>query len=139
MERVLEEHSRDLILPPKEESTPAPESVYPHTSDATEASSPPSPLTPSRQRRQRRLERYEQVVARFNAGESQAAISRAMGLGRKTIRRWLWRGQFPERKLACRRPAKVNEFVDYLHQRWNEGCHNASRVTAGRKIPITPE
>jgi hypothetical protein len=22
----------------------------------------------------------------------------------------------------------VNEFADYLHQRWNEGCHNASRL-----------
>jgi hypothetical protein len=22
----------------------------------------------------------------------------------------------------------VNEFADYLQQRWNEGCHNASRL-----------
>ena len=128
MERVLEERSRELILPPEEETAPAPESMCPYSSDATEAPSAPSQLTPSQQRRQRRLDRYEEVVARFNAGESQAAISRAMGLERKTSRRWLRRGQFPERKRPCRRPAKVNEFADYLHERWNEGRHNASRL-----------
>jgi transposase len=74
------------------------------------------------------LQRYEQVVALFNAGESQAAISRALGIERKTIRRWLRRGEFPERKPPHRRPAKVNAFGAYLEQRWNEGCHNASRL-----------
>ena len=49
-------------------------------------------------------------------------------MGRKTIRRWLRRGQFPERKPPHHKPAKVNEYADYLHQRWNEGCHNASRL-----------
>ena len=128
MERVLEERSRELILPPLEDSAPASESACPLASDAVVAPTAPPQPTPSRQRRQRRLERYEEVVARFHAGESQAAISRAMGLERKTIRRWLRRGQFPERKRPSRRPAKVNEFADYLHQRWNEGCHNASRL-----------
>jgi transposase len=47
---------------------------------------------------------------------------------RKTIRRWLRRGEFPERKPPHRRPPKVSEFGAYLEQRWNEGCHNASRL-----------
>jgi len=51
-----------------------------------------------------------------------------VGIGRKTIRRWLRRGQFPERKPPHRKPPKVNHFADYLQQRWNEGCHNASRL-----------
>jgi transposase len=55
-----------------------------------------------------------------------AAISRTLGLQRKTIRRWLRRGQFPERKPPHRPPLKVNEFDAYLQQRWNEGCHNAT-------------
>jgi hypothetical protein len=46
----------------------------------------------------------------------------------KPVRRWLRRGEFPERKPPHRRPPKVNEFGDYLQQRWNEGCHNASRL-----------
>jgi transposase len=64
----------------------------------------------------------------FQSGQSQAAISRAVGIGRKTIRRWLRRGEFPERKPPHRRPAKVSEFGAYLEQRWNEGCHNATRL-----------
>ena len=51
-----------------------------------------------------------------------------MKIGRKTVRRWLRRGQFPERKPPHRRPRKVSQFADYLHQRWKEGCHNASRL-----------
>jgi len=51
-----------------------------------------------------------------------------VGIGRKTIRRWLRRGQFPERKPPHRKPPRVKHFADYLQQRWNEGCHNASRL-----------
>jgi transposase len=116
MERVLEERSRQLILPPAEDPAPAPVTAL------LEISAPVMPQpTQSQLRRQRRLERYEQVIALFEAGQSQAAISREMKMGRKTIRRWLRRGQFPERKPPHRRPPKVNEFADYLHQRWNEG------------------
>ena len=126
MERVLEERSRQLVLPPAEEvAEPQPTStgdVIPETSSA--ASQP----TQSQLRRQRRLERYEQVIALFRSGQSQSAISRALGIERKTIRRWLRRGEFPERKAPHRRPPKVNEFGDYLQQRWNEGCHNATRL-----------
>ena len=74
------------------------------------------------------MERYQQVVALFGSGPSQAAISNILGIGRKTIRRWLRRGQFPERKPPHRKPPKVNHFADYLQQRWKEGCHNASRL-----------
>jgi transposase len=128
MERVLEERSRQLILPPAEDPVAAP-----HAPDMDGGSTgvPVAALPPPTQsqlRRQRRLERYEQVIAMFNSGQSQVAISRALGIERKTIRRWLRRGQFPERKPPHRRPPKVNEFADYLQQRWNEGCHNASRL-----------
>jgi transposase len=124
MERVLEERSRQLILPPAaEDSGPAPDTAPLESS----AAAMPQP-TQSQLRRQRRLERYEQVIALFEAGQSQTAISREMKMERKTVRRWLRRGQFPERKPPHRRPPKVNEFADYLHQRWKEGCHNAARL-----------
>jgi transposase len=129
MERVLEERSRELILPP--ESQPAQDSnLLGPTASPTVLPGACTPTQPtlSQQRRQRRLERYEQVVAMFNTGESQRAIARALGIGRRTVRRWLRRGEFPERKPPHRRPAKVNQFADYLLQRWNEGCHNASRL-----------
>jgi transposase len=127
MERVLEERSRQLTLPPNEVSTTDPGTVDGHDPNLVQSAAEPS-LTNSDLRRQRRLERYEQVVAMFKAGESQAAISRELGIGRKTVRRWLRRGEFPERKPPHRRPAKVNAFAAYLEQRWNEGCHNATTL-----------
>jgi transposase len=84
--------------------------------------------TQQQQRRQRRLERYKKVVDLFGQGYSQKAVSCELGIERKTIRRWLRGGQFPERKPAHRRPAKVSEFSEYLHNRWKEGCRNASRL-----------
>lgn len=127
MERVLEERSRQLILPPIEQP---PAELPANVADTSKESPRPAPLriTQSQLRRERRLERYQQVLALFNSGQSQAAISRALGMGRKTIRRWLGRGEFPERKPPHRPPPKVSEFADYLQQRWNEGCHNASRL-----------
>jgi transposase len=127
MERVLEERSRQLLLPPID--NPAVDSPLANTSNVcTDVPVPMPPPTQSQLRRQRRLDRYQEVLAMSTSGQSQAAISRALGMGRKTIRRWLRRGQFPERKPPHRKPPKVNEFVDYLDQRWKEGCHNASRL-----------
>lgn len=126
VERVLEEHSRELILPPAEEPASNAElACHSEIYALSPAAAVPSP-TPSQERRQRRLERYEQVIAMFEAGASQRAICRAMGLDRRTVRHWLRRGQFPERKTPHRRAPKVSEFADYIQQRWNEGCHNAS-------------
>ena len=127
MERVLEERSRQLTLPPADGPTDGLQTDV--ALDAHSDILPPLPApTQSQLRRQRRLERYEQVVALFQSGQSQVAISRTLGIQRKTIRRWLRCGEFPERKPPHRPPPKVNEFGPYLQQRWNEGCHNATRL-----------
>jgi transposase len=125
VERVFEERSHQLVLPPIGESE-APVTVT-STESAVEAEATAASLL-QQQRRQRRLDRYNQVVELLKQGYSQRAISREVGIQTKTIRRWLRAGQFPERKPAHRRPAKVNGFADYLKQRWNEGCHNATRL-----------
>jgi transposase len=127
MERVLEERNRQLVLPPAEDATMA-DSTLPSPAAESDALPPPPRATPAQLRRQRRLERYEQVVSMVNSGQSQAAIARALGMERKTVRRWLRAGQFPERKPPHRRPPKVNEFAEYLQQRWDEGCHNAAQL-----------
>jgi len=128
MERVLEAHSRQLMVPAAEE--PAAQAPQADAAELSQDGPPPVPpqVTPAQLRRQRRLERYQQVVALFHCGHSQAAISRTLGIGKKTVRRWLRRGEFPERKPPNRPAPKVSKFADYLQQRWNEGCHNASRL-----------
>ncbi len=124
VERVLEEHSRQLVLSDTKEREPT--ACFPTDEPVAEAA--PRPFTQSQLRRQRRLDLYEQVVALRQAGVSKADISRQMKLGRNTILRWLRRSQFPERKPRHGRPPKVIEFAEYLRQRWNEGCHNALRL-----------
>lgn len=81
----------------------------------------------SRDKRDRRLARYEQVVALHEKGVPQAAIGRQLGLGRKTVRRWLRTGQFPERARAKRHSA-LTRYLPYLEKRWSEGCHNAAKL-----------
>jgi len=110
MERVLEERSRQLILPPVEQ--PPVQSPEANVAEVSKQPPPAQPrVTQSQLRRQRRLERYQQVITLFHSGQSQAAISRALRMGRKTIRRWLRRGEFPERKPPHRPPPKVSEFA----------------------------
>ena len=95
---------------------------------------PQSPLPKTRyqqrkdERRERRLERYNHVIELHQRGMSQSEISRQLDLQRKTVRRFLRAGRFPERSAPKRRPPRVNAFQDYLQQRWNDGCHNATQL-----------
>jgi transposase len=77
--------------------------------------------------RSRRLERYEQVVELHPKGVSMRDIARRLEMHRGTVRRFLHAGQFPERA-ARRCVRRTDRFVDYLRQRWEEGCHNAARL-----------
>jgi transposase len=125
VERVFEERTRELVLPPVAEAEATGAEACTDTSTDQQI---PTSVTLPQQRRQRRLERYNKVIELFTEGCSQKAISRELGIQTKTIRRWLRAGQFPERKPSHRPPARVTEFSDYLEKRWNEGCHNASRL-----------
>jgi transposase len=123
IERALEERSSQLQLPA---ATPSAEEK-----PQSQGSSPAKPTQQEarqQQRRQRRLERYEQVVQLHREGYSQRAISQSLRIQRKTVRRWLRNGHFPERKRPVRKPSKVHDFADYLQRRWAEGCHNATKL-----------
>ena len=60
-------------------------------------------------------------------GVTQHEIDRSCGVGIRTIRRWIRAQVFPERRVATRR-SKVDRHREYLEQRWNEGCHNATQL-----------
>ena len=81
----------------------------------------------SRERRQRRLERYRQAIELYQRGTSRRAIASQLGLNRKTVRRWLRAGQFPERQVAPRH-SSVDRWLSYLEKRWADGCHNRSQL-----------
>jgi transposase len=79
------------------------------------------------QRRAERLAKYEQVVKLKGRGLSLDAISERVGVGRRTLIRWLQGGGFPERKPRSDRGSpKLQPYVGHLERRWREGCRNAS-------------
>jgi len=80
------------------------------------------------ERRAQRLARYDAVVALHQQGHSHAAIGRQTGLGRRTVRRYLRAGAFPERAAAPARPTMLAPYEAYLRTRWMEGCHNAQQL-----------
>lgn len=80
-----------------------------------------------KQTRQRRLSRYEEVMQLVRSGLSQSDISRQLSVDRRTIRRWMRAGEFPERKVSCR-PSAVDPYGEYLNHRILEGCRNASQL-----------
>ena len=71
--------------------------------------------------------RYRSVVC-TDEGHSQKAISEMLGIQRKTIRRFLRAGEFPERSRPKRKPSRVDPFRSFLERRWAEGCHNATQL-----------
>lgn len=83
-----------------------------------------APLTLRETRRLRRLERYQRVHELYAQGKSQRSIARTLHLDRDTVRRFLQASTFPERA-ARSVPRDTDPYVDYLRQRWSEGCFNA--------------
>ena len=79
----------------------------------------------------RTRERYTDIRARLDAGQSLGAISRATGLDRKTVQRFARAGSIDELLVkAVSRESKLDEFKPWLHQRWNEGIHDAALLHA---------
>ena len=90
---------------------------------------PAPPATAAREppeRRARRLARYEELVALRAGGASCRAIAARLGMGERTVQRWLRAGHFPERRRRSERPGQVARYAAYLRDRWAQGCHNAT-------------
>jgi transposase len=80
------------------------------------------------ERRARRVARYERLVALRALGWTHAAIAAEVGISQRTILRWLAASSFPERQPQTRLPNSFATYIDYLTQRWAEGCHNATQL-----------
>jgi transposase len=80
------------------------------------------------QRRARRLARFEQVRDLYQRGVSLRTIAHQLGMHRSTVRRFVRAETFPER---ASRPSyrRTDAWTECLRRRWEEGCHNAARLT----------
>ena len=87
-----------------------------------------------RQRRQRRVERYNEVMRLYKEGHSQKAISRMLGIERKTVQRFLRYGQFPERGNRSASQAKSNSFANTSSSAGNRAV--TMPLSSGAKFAI---
>src|SRR5260221_1070950 len=82
--------------------------------------------------RDKRYARYEHMLALHRAGMSGRAIARALHMSRRIVQRYLSSDVFPERAPGSGRRAfgksKLDPYLVYLRERWNEGSHSGSRL-----------
>jgi transposase len=85
------------------------------------------------QRRARRLARFEQVRDLHQRGVSLRTIAHQLGMHRGTVRRFVRAETFPER---ASRPSyrRTDAWTECLRRRWEEGCHNAARLTEELRV-----
>ena len=95
---------------------------------------PPAPPAPAAQRqsqqgRARRLRQYEQVWALHKQDLTAEAIAQRVGISSRTVFRFLRQTTFPERQPRRHFQATLlDPFHTYLSDRFNAGCHNASKL-----------
>jgi transposase len=131
-ERVVSRHHRAIKLAIKDFAKAVP-SVETDPGPETEQPAPASGrakrlVEQKAERRDRRLERYNTVVDLHSRGIAIREIARRTGLNRNTVKRFVQAGQFPERA-HTQRKSQIDPFIEYLHQRWSEGCRNAAQLT----------
>jgi transposase len=131
LERLLEQNRACLYAAAVEENPPPKPKPAPEVSPSPEKTDPP-PLTQAEQQSQARRERrravYQAVVELHQQGVKQRAIARQLKMNRKTIRRYLTAGEFPERSQRDKQSRRLGRYEAYLRQRWAEGCRNGSQL-----------
>jgi transposase len=73
--------------------------------------------------REDRLSIYQELMRLIDAGMNRSEASRQVGVGLRTVQRWLACGVFPERKHRVF-PSIVDAYGPHLEKRYGEGCRN---------------
>jgi transposase len=79
-------------------------------------------------RRAQKLDRYTQVIELHQQGVKAADIASRVGIGERTIYRWLAHGSFPEARPRRRRPSLIDPYARYVLQWWQQGNRNGSQL-----------
>ncbi len=92
----------------------------------------PRPQTAAERRRQisraNRFARYGHIVALSRQGLSERTIARQLHVSRQLVHRFVTAGSFPERAASSRRQSKLDPYLPYLRQRWEQGFHNGLQL-----------
>src|SRR5712691_11083551 len=57
-----------------------------------------------------------------------ADIASRVGIGKRTVHRWLAHGSFPEARPRRRRPSLIDPYERYVLMWWQEGNRNGSQL-----------
>ena len=75
-----------------------------------------------------RLARFREVHQLSKNGHSISQIGKRLKMSRMTVSRYLRFEEFPARAKTSERGSKLKPFLNYLHQRFAEGCQNATQL-----------
>jgi transposase len=75
-----------------------------------------------------RYDRYQQVIALREQGAKVKDIAQRVGLGRRTVQRWLTDGTYVETNYHHRHRSSFDRYEAYVRKRWDEGVHNIQQI-----------
>jgi transposase len=75
-----------------------------------------------------RYERYQQTMALRKQGMNVKEIAKRVGLGRRTIQRWLAQEEYVETNYHHAHRSRFDAYAPYVKQRWDGGCHNIQQI-----------
>jgi len=75
-----------------------------------------------------RYDRYQQVMALREQGAKVKEIAKRVGLGVRTIQRWLQDRAYVETNYHHRHRSRFDVYEAYVRKRWDEGCHNIQQI-----------
>ena len=79
-------------------------------------------------RRQKRQERFEEAKKLHELGASKSEIARRLNINWRTVSKYIRIDECPiyaGQRIGSRNYAS---FMDYMERRWEEGCHNATKI-----------
>src|SRR5260370_21844289 len=79
-------------------------------------------------RRAQKLDRYTQIVELYQQGVKAAEIASRVGIGERTVHRWLRNGSWTFARRRRRRPSLIDPYERYVLSRWQEGYQNGSQL-----------
>ncbi len=127
---VLDHHHRDLNEAARIAAVTVEPAANDNAPDATCDREVERPITKAERRSldvwHRREARFEEAVRLRKQGMTMRGIAQALGIGRRTVRRWLQAGHAPTWRHADRGRSSLDPFRDYLEARWAEGYRNGT-------------
>lgn len=75
-----------------------------------------------------RYDRYQQVITLREQGANVKDIAQRVGLGRRTVQRWLKDGTYIETNYHHRHRSRFDTYEAYVRKRWDEGVHNIQQL-----------